>query len=111
MSTTDEPDSMADSLQHEIMSRGDIVDVLVSTTYAAAGEGVLNPSPVGLALRVPMPVQDMAPPVFHAMPGQVQSGTVNPAIASWVLEGAEVGDDGLVDFDILPLGKVCGCTF
>jgi ubiquitin-conjugating enzyme E2 Q len=79
-----------------------VVDILISTTYTAAGEGVLNPLPVGIGLRVPLPSIGYAPPTTPLYYGQAA-----PAAASApVVPDPPVGQDSLVDFDQLSPSKV-----
>jgi ubiquitin-conjugating enzyme E2 Q len=73
-----------------------VVDILISTTYTAAGEGVLNPLPVGIGLRVPLPSTGYAPPTTPLYYGQAAPAVPDPP----------VGQDSLVDFDQLSLSKV-----
>ncbi|KAF7297153.1 UBIQUITIN-CONJUGAT-2 domain-containing protein [Mycena indigotica] len=90
------------SLEYEIQHNPATVDLLVSLTYAAAAEGVLDqPLPVGMALRVPLPdrsrvIQTPAP--IHSYPHQPQQTAV-PNLPS----DFPVGLDGLVEFDSLPV--------
>jgi hypothetical protein len=80
-----------------------VVDVLISTTYASAGEGALDPRPLGLGLRVPLPSVGYAPVAARAMM------VFDPAGAPVVLPTAPdpaIGSDQLVDFDQLSLPKV-----
>lgn len=86
------------SLEYEIMHNPETVDLLVSLTYSAAAEGVVDdPLPVGLTLRVPPP--DRAHIVYQqATPYQPQ-----PAVQPATPVSYQTGTDGLVDFDILPV--------
>ncbi|KAJ7059776.1 hypothetical protein C8F01DRAFT_989503 [Mycena amicta] len=90
------------SLEYEIQHNPATVDLLVSLTYSAASEGVLDhPLPVGMALRVPLPDKNRvvaAPlPIHGYMPQQPQPvSTTLPA-------DFPVGLDGLVEFDSLPI--------
>ncbi|KAJ7753671.1 hypothetical protein DFH07DRAFT_868677 [Mycena maculata] len=91
------------SLEYEIIHNPETVDLLVSLTYSAAAEGVIDePLPVGMALRVPPPdkARIVAPPPVNAWAAQIHA---QPAPAAPVNVTYQVGTDGLVDFDSLPI--------
>ncbi|KAJ6489722.1 hypothetical protein DFH09DRAFT_1377449 [Mycena vulgaris] len=90
------------SLEYEIIHNPETVDLLVSLTYSAAAEGVVDePLPRGLLLRVPPPdrarvaVAQPTPYQMHVNPGQAAPPPVPMTY--------QVGVDGLVDFDALPI--------
>jgi hypothetical protein len=93
-------DRVTDYNQHDVVARSEVVDVLLATTYASAGEGVLNPRPIGLGLRVHIPQYGIvAQTRGMAMgPGGVQvDSPPDPPL----------GQDGMADFDQLSPAKVC----
>ncbi|KAJ7463040.1 hypothetical protein FB451DRAFT_1095249 [Mycena latifolia] len=92
------------SLEYEIMHNPETVDLLVSLTYSAAAEGVVDePLPIGLELRVPPPdkariaVPQPTPYQMHVNPAQ-PAAAPQPAAVVY-----QTGTDGLVDFDTLPV--------
>ncbi|KAJ7320981.1 hypothetical protein DFH08DRAFT_713280 [Mycena albidolilacea] len=88
------------SLEYEIIHNPETVDLLVSLCYSAAAEGVLDePLPKGMALRVPPPDKariTAAPVAPHHMYNQ-------PAAVPVADVDYQVGLDGLVEFDGLPV--------
>ncbi|KAF7329967.1 UBIQUITIN-CONJUGAT-2 domain-containing protein [Mycena kentingensis (nom. inval.)] len=91
------------SIEYEIQHNPATVDLLVSLTYSAAAEGVLDqPLPVGMALRVPLPdksrVQAAPQTAYGAHFNQPQ-----PQVSTDLPAGFKAGVDGLVDFDVLPV--------
>ena len=77
------------------------VDLLVSLAYSAAIEGALaEPLPIGLGLRVPLPDTTVAavPQAFYL------HRTAQPAPVAF---RGVCGEDGLIDFDALDVGRVC----
>ncbi|KAJ7458741.1 hypothetical protein B0H11DRAFT_2286534 [Mycena galericulata] len=94
------------SLEYEILHNPETVDLLVSLTYSAAAEGVIDePLPVGMALRVPPPDKSriVAAPVTYGH-AYLQAQAAAPAVAQNV--EVPVGLDGLVDFDSLPIEQM-----
>jgi ubiquitin-conjugating enzyme E2 Q len=93
-------DHFTDYNQHDVVARSEVVDVLLATTYASAGEGVLDPRPIGLGLRVHIPQ--------YGIVAQTRGMAMGPG-------GVEVdsppdpplGQDGMADFDQLSPAKVC----
>ncbi|KAE9407147.1 hypothetical protein BT96DRAFT_1014269 [Gymnopus androsaceus JB14] len=93
------------SLEYEIIHNPETVDLLVSITYLAAMEGVLDePLPIGMGLRVPVPDTSkiLAPPPNHgfrfgaaAISVGTTVGTATPTASTPVVV------DGLCDFDAL----------
>ncbi|KDQ51732.1 hypothetical protein JAAARDRAFT_497248 [Jaapia argillacea MUCL 33604] len=110
------------SLEYEIQTNPESVDLLVSLTYIAAAEGSLeDPLPTGLGLRVPMPngsIQSRVPnPTGFGMVGPVTTAMVPPGFPGYnnVVVPADasvsadpVADprDGLVDLDSLALPEM-----
>ncbi|KAJ7194306.1 hypothetical protein GGX14DRAFT_476496 [Mycena pura] len=90
------------SLEYEIMHNPDTVDLLVSLTFSAAAEGVLaDPLPVGMALRVPPP--DKSRVIATPSTGYPSYHQPAPAPASVPDATYQIGLDGLVEFDALPI--------
>ncbi|KAF8190600.1 hypothetical protein K438DRAFT_1831354 [Mycena galopus ATCC 62051] len=90
------------SLEYEIIHNPETVDLLVSLCYSAAAEGVLDePLPKGMALRVPSPdkARITAPPPVNAY---LAHHNPQPAVAA-PAANYQVGLDGLVEFDQLPV--------
>ncbi|KAJ7127952.1 hypothetical protein C8R44DRAFT_979448 [Mycena epipterygia] len=86
------------SLEYEIIHNPETVDLLVSLTYSAAAEGVVDePLPIGMALRVPPP--DKARIVTPTV-GPYHQPVPAPVLP---LYNYQTGTDGLVDFDALPI--------
>ncbi|KAJ7763374.1 hypothetical protein B0H16DRAFT_1311189 [Mycena metata] len=90
------------SLEYEIIHNPETVDLLLSLTYSAAAEGAVDePLPVGMALRVPPPdkarITIPPPSNIHAYH---QPAAPAPAPTNFVYA---IGNDGLVDFDTLPV--------
>ncbi|KAF9047184.1 hypothetical protein BDZ89DRAFT_1089351 [Hymenopellis radicata] len=88
------------SLEYEIIHNPQTVDLLVSLTYSAAAEGVLDePFPVGMGLRVPVPDKSslVGPPALRPAPGAPPVDDTDTAPRR-----EPVPDNhGLVDFDDL----------
>ncbi|KAJ7213658.1 hypothetical protein B0H12DRAFT_1061615 [Mycena haematopus] len=88
------------SLEYEIIHNPETVDLLVSLCYSAAAEGVLDePLPKGMALRVPPP--DKARLVVAPVNNYAYNAQPVPAAVAAV--NHQVGLDGLVEFDQLPV--------
>ncbi|KAF9060333.1 hypothetical protein BDP27DRAFT_1339817 [Rhodocollybia butyracea] len=91
------------SLEYEIIHNPETVDLLVSISYFAAVEGVLDePLPIGMGLRVPVPDVSRvlsAPPSRH-LHGSMLAGAL-PTPAPQSNPQAALGDDNLCDFDTL----------
>ncbi|KAJ7616173.1 hypothetical protein DFH06DRAFT_1107922 [Mycena polygramma] len=90
------------SLEYEIIHNPETVDLLVSLTYSAAAEGVVDePLPKGMALRVPPPdkARITAAPVNNYQLHMQQAAAAAPTTAV----NYQVGLDGLVEFDLLPV--------
>ncbi|KAJ6535048.1 hypothetical protein B0H19DRAFT_1383300 [Mycena capillaripes] len=92
------------SLEYEIIYNPATVDLLVSLAYCAAAEGVIDePLPKGMALRVPPPdkTRITTAPVnnYHRHNTNMQPVAV-PAV------DYQVGLDGLVEFDQLPVEHI-----
>ncbi|KAJ4479081.1 hypothetical protein J3R30DRAFT_3473939 [Lentinula aciculospora] len=103
------------SLEYEIIHKPDTVDLLVSITYAAAVESVLDhPLPIGMGLRVPLPDVTMvlAPPPTHpAFAMRLGTGGAfmsnNNAIPTATAgKQPKVDSDGLCEFDDLDLQEM-----
>jgi hypothetical protein len=94
----------SDFIQHDIVARADVVDILISTTYASAGEGGLDPRPLGLGLRVPLPDTGYVPLTPHR--GYMGHNPNLAPAALLAVPDPAIGADGLVDFDQLPVPKV-----
>ncbi|KAJ6451098.1 hypothetical protein C8R47DRAFT_1221896 [Mycena vitilis] len=89
------------SLEYEIMHNPETVDLLVSLTYSAAAGGVVDePLPKGMALRVPPP--DKAR-ITAAPVNKYQVHMQQAAAAPTTAVNYQVGLDGLVEFDLLPV--------
>lgn len=97
------------SSQYEIEANTEVVDLLVSLTYVACYEGQMESGlPVGMGLRVALPATGIK---GSSLPGWsagmiAQPGAVNQAPGAAVPVITEIpkpGQDGLVDFDMLPL--------
>ncbi|KAJ6460480.1 hypothetical protein C8R47DRAFT_994015 [Mycena vitilis] len=89
------------SLEYEIMHNPETVDLLVSLTYSAAAEGVVDePLPKGMALRVPPPdkARITAAPVNNYQVHMQQAAAAPTTAVNY-----QVGLDGLVEFDLLPV--------
>jgi hypothetical protein len=108
-------------LKLDLLSRGDVADILVSAAYCAAGEGVLDPSPVGLGLRVPLPDREIQAqvarayvPMVPALAAQAYLPAVPGGPMAMQAQAASaassamlhVANDGLCDFDLLNAPKV-----
>lgn len=89
--------------QYEIIHNPQTVDLLVSIAHSAASEGVIDePLPIGMALRVPLPVisKVLLPATLpYPFPGSPQPQPTEPS-------NAVMGPDGLCDFDDLNLQQV-----
>ncbi|KAJ6632300.1 hypothetical protein B0H10DRAFT_1865630 [Mycena sp. CBHHK59/15] len=92
------------SLEYEIIHNPRTVDLLVSLTFSAAAEGVVDePLPVGLGLRVPPPDRARvvtAPPQAMHLAGMHLAGAPAAPLSP---ANYAVGLDHLVDFDDLPI--------
>ncbi|KAJ6506730.1 hypothetical protein C8R45DRAFT_1090408 [Mycena sanguinolenta] len=89
------------SLEYEIIHNPETVDLLVSLCYSAAAEGVLDePLPKGMALRVPPPdkarITTASTHNYHHLHQQ-------PAAPAPANVNYQVGLDGMVEFDQLPI--------
>ncbi|KAF7320888.1 UBIQUITIN-CONJUGAT-2 domain-containing protein [Mycena chlorophos] len=91
------------SLEYEIQHNPATVDLLVSLTYSAAAEGVLDqPLPVGMALKVPLPDQNKV--VHNAAPIHHWAGHhQQPQPVEGLPVGLTADLQGLVEFDLLPV--------
>ncbi|EIN06501.1 hypothetical protein PUNSTDRAFT_115057 [Punctularia strigosozonata HHB-11173 SS5] len=87
--------SLGTSLEYEICANPAVVDLLLSLTYCAAAEGVLDdPLPVGMGLRVPPPMAGVSTSNRQII--AVHAGSaVSPPKAD--------GPDGLCDFDVMDI--------
>jgi hypothetical protein len=95
--------------QLDLLSRGDVADILISAAYCAAGEGVLNPSPVGLGLRVPVPDREIQAQATRAYVPVAPGGPISMQVLAIPAAPAampHVANDGLCDFDLLSEPKV-----
>jgi ubiquitin-conjugating enzyme E2 Q len=114
-------------MQYEILSNPATVDLLVSITYAAAAENVLDePLPIGLGLRVPVPDVQVPPNTQGQSPAWLylggvpmplagptatfQAGYGHPPVMDKTTNKIQVGTDGLCDFDDLSISEVCITT-
>jgi ubiquitin-conjugating enzyme E2 Q len=97
------------SPQYEIRSNPDTVDLLVSLTYSAAAEGVLDqPLPVGMGLRVPVP-HSRAPDSSQSVVTAPVLNGISPVAkqpTSPKKPRLESGADRLYDFDEMNLVQV-----
>ncbi len=87
--------------QYEIIHNPQTVDLLVSLTYSAAAEGVLDePFPVGMGLRVPLPDKSslVVPPALRLLPG---APPVDETTDTAPRREPVPDNHGLVDFDNL----------
>lgn len=86
-----------------------MADILISAAYCAAGEGVLNPSPVGLGLRVPLPDREIQAHAARAYVPVVPGGPMDMQVLAVPAAPAvmpDITNDGLCDFDLLTVPKV-----
>lgn len=95
-------------LQYEIIHNPETVDLLVSLTYSAAAEGVVDePLPIGMALRVPPPDKARIVATPTAGPYYGHQPLPTPVLPP---HNYQTGTDGLVDFDTLPIEHVRHCV-
>ncbi|KAH7100349.1 hypothetical protein BKA62DRAFT_706762 [Auriculariales sp. MPI-PUGE-AT-0066] len=91
------------SIEYEVESNTEIVDLLVSLTYVSCFEGQMQQGmPLGMGLRVPKPATAIKNAVA-GYPGYNVAGQPDPAAAQAQAPTMPVPDGtGLVDFDALP---------